>query len=148
MFFCHILQIPGIVLPESAKNILKGICLKRRNFMKQHESQYRRLLHNYVCVTVIITSVILIVMGVFAAKNNTEALDSGIQPAMIYAAREDEAISVKIDKSVYTSEKLSRLPAETILSLSPAPVSNIYLIYKNIKELTGDRLDFIFEYFS
>ena len=116
--------------------------------MKNSETQYRKLAHNYVCVLVLITSSILIVMGVFAAKNNTEALDSGIQPAMIYAVREDEAISVKIDKSVYTSEKVSRLPAETILSLSPVPVSNIYLIYKNVKELIGDKMDFVYEYFS
>lgn len=116
--------------------------------MKTEESQYRKILHNYVCVSVIITSVILIVMGVFAAKNNTEALDSGIQPAMIYAAREDEAISVKIDKSVYKSEKLDRIPAETLLNLSPAPIGNIYLIYKDVKEIIGDKMDYFYKYFS
>ena len=103
--------------------------------MKETDSQYQKLLHNFVCVTVIISSIILMIMGVFATKNNTDALDSGIQPAMIYAAREDEEISVKIDKSVFTSQKMKKIPAEMLLELAPAPIGNIYLIYKNICSL-------------
>lgn len=105
--------------------------------MKNKESQYRKLLHNFVCVTVIILCLILLTMGVFATRNNTEALDSGVMPAMIYAAREDEEISIKIDKSVYSSKELEKFPvsAETVLSLSPAPIGNIFLIYKNAREL-------------
>ena len=105
--------------------------------MKDNRTQYQKLIHNFVCVTVIISSMILLVMGAFAAKNNTDALDAGIQPAMIYAARDDEEISVKIDKSVYTSDKIKKFPTDTVLSLAPAPVGNIYLIYKNVKELCG-----------
>lgn len=99
--------------------------------MKNPQSEYQKLLHNFICVTVIISCLILIVSGVFAAKNNTDALESGITPAMIYAARDDEEISVKIDKSVFTSEGIKKFPAELFLSLAPAPVGNIYLIYKN-----------------
>ena len=107
--------------------------------MKNNTTQYRTILHNFVCVSVIIASAVLVVSGVFATKNNTEAIDSGIKPAMIYAAREDEQISVQIDKSVYTSEKIKKLPHDTILSLSPAPIGNIYLIYKNAKNLINDK---------
>lgn len=103
--------------------------------MKDCRTQYQKLIHNFVCVTVIISSIILIVMGVFATKNNTDALDSGIQPAMIYAVRDNEEISVKIDKSVYTAEKIKKFPTDMVLSLAPAPVGNIYLIYKNVRDL-------------
>lgn len=106
--------------------------------MKTEENEYRKLIHNFICTAVIISSIILIAMGVFAAKNNTDALDSGIQPAMIYAARADEEISVKIDKAVYTSRKIEKVPVETLLSLAPAPVGNIYLIYKNSAAVFND----------
>lgn len=116
---------------------VKNIC-KRRNFMKEKKTSYQKLIHSFVCAAVIISSCILVAMGVFATKNNTDALDSGIQPAMIYAAREDEAISVKIDKSVYTSDKIKKFPTDTVLSLVPAPVGNIYIIYKNAKSVIND----------
>ncbi len=103
--------------------------------MKDLRSQYEKTVHNFITVTVILSCFILIAMGSFAAKNNTEALDSGIKPAMIYASREDEQISVTINKTVLTSGKLNKIPADTVLSLIPAPAGNIYLIYKNAREL-------------
>lgn len=109
--------------------------------MKTEQNQYSKIIHSFACTAVIISSLILLAMGVFAAKNNTDALDEGIQPAMIYAAREDEAISVKIDKSVYTSDKIKKIPADTVLSLAPTPVGNIYLIYKNAKALINEYLE-------
>lgn len=108
--------------------------------MKNKESQSQKLLHNFVCVTVIIICLILLVMGVFATKNNTEALDSGVMPAMIYAAKEDTEISVKIDKSVYTSKEIDKFPFDTVLSLAPAPIGNIYLICKNAKNLAEEKI--------
>ncbi len=115
--------------------------------MKETKREHQRIVHSFACVTVIISCVILIVMGVFATKNNTDALDAGIHPAMIYAARDDEEISVKIDKSVYTADELNRLPVEKIMSLAPAPVGNIYLICKNAKSLIDDKFSFIYDYF-
>ena len=116
--------------------------------MKDNKSEYQKIVHSFVCVTVMVSCVILIVMGVFATKNNTDALDAGIQPAMIYAVRDDEEISVKIDKSVYTAEKMKKLPVETILSLAPAPVGNIYLICKNAKSLIDSKFPFIYDFFA
>lgn len=116
--------------------------------MKDNRGEYQKLVQSFACITVIISCVILIVMGVFATKNNTDALDAGIQPAMIYAVRDNEEISVKIDKSVYTAGKMEKLPVETILSLAPAPVGNIYLICKNAKSLIDDKFPFIYDFFA
>lgn len=116
--------------------------------MKDNKSEYQKIVHSFVCVTVMVSCVILIVMGIFATKNNTDALDAGIQPAMIYATRDDEAISIKIDKSVYTADELKQLPVEKILSLAPAPVGNIYLICKNAKSLIDDKFPFIYDFFA
>ncbi|MBQ7595548.1 MAG: hypothetical protein IJU45_02655, partial [Clostridia bacterium] len=80
-------------------------------------------------------SVMLIAMGVFAAKNNTRAIDEGIKPAMIYAAREDEQISVTVDESVYTSKPVKDFPFETAASLAPAPLGNLYIIYRSALNL-------------
>ena len=61
--------------------------------MKDRRTETQRLAHTFISAAVVLTSVTLIALGVFAAKNNTAAIDSGITPAMIYAARENEEIS-------------------------------------------------------
>ena len=98
--------------------------------MKDLRTQSQKLVSAYITFIVITVSVMLVAMGVFAAKNNTMAIDSGIKPAMIYAAREDRQISVTIDESVYTSDDISSFSFETAASLAPAPFGNIYLICK------------------
>lgn len=109
--------------------------------MKDLRTQTQKLVSSYITFIVITVSVMLIAMGVFAAKNNTMAIESGIKPAMIYAAREDEQIAVTIDESVYTSEEIKNIPFETAASLVPAPFGNLYIIYKNILEMTKTYFD-------
>lgn len=103
--------------------------------MKDNRTETGKLIHSFISITIVLTSAILIAMGIFAAKNNTDALDSGLTPAMIYAARENEQISIQIDKTLYQSNKIRQLPIETIASLSPAPLGGFYLVYKNIYSL-------------
>ena len=104
--------------------------------MKDLRTQTQKLVSSYITFIVITVSVMLIAMGVFAAKNNMMAIESGIKPAMIYAAREDEQIAVTIDESVYTAEEIENIPFETAASLAPAPFGNLYIIYKNTLEMT------------
>lgn len=102
--------------------------------MKDSRSETQRLVHSFVSSVVVITGIILIALGIFAAKNNTAAIESGITPAMIYAARENEQIAVRIDKTLYRPQKIDKLPANTLFSLAPAPIGGIYLIYENLTE--------------
>ena len=99
--------------------------------MKDLRTQAQKLVSSFITFIVITVSVMLIVMGIFAAKNNTMAIDEGIKPAMIYAAREDEQISVTVDESVYTSAPMGKIPLETAVSLAPAPIGNLYIICRN-----------------
>ena len=107
----------------------------RGKIMKDSRTQTQKLTSSYITFIVITVSVMLVAMGVFAAKNNTMAIDEGLKPAMIYAAREDSQISVTIDESVYTSGEIRRFPLETAASLAPAPFGNIYILCQNVAEL-------------
>ena len=100
--------------------------------MKDRRTETQKLAHSFISAAVVLTSLTLIALGVFAAKNNTAAIDSGITPAMIYAARENEEISVRIDERLYQPEKVKEFPFDTAASLSPAPLGSLYLIYKNV----------------
>ena len=106
--------------------------------MKDLRSETQRLISLFITCIVIIVSFMLIAMGVFAAENNTKAIDSGLKPAMIYAARNDEQISVTVDEAVYSTEKVDDFPLETALSLAPAPFGNIYIICRRTAEYIGD----------
>lgn len=103
--------------------------------MKDSRTQSQKLAHNFLTCLVIITSFVLIAMGVCAAKNNTNALDSGVKPAMIYAARQDRQISVTIDRSVYTSPPAPRFSTDLLLRLAPTPLGSIYIIAQNISAI-------------
>ena len=107
--------------------------------MKDSRTQTQKLLHAFFTCTVVMVSGILIAMGACAAKNNTDALDRGIRPAMIYAARQDQQISVTVDQAVFTTRSAPPLPAETVLSLMPAPWGNLYLIGTTLGELLPAR---------
>lgn len=103
--------------------------------MKDLRTQSQKLVSAYITFIVITVSAMLIAMGIFAAKNNTLAIGEGIKPAMIYAARNDTQISVTIDESVYTSGEINSFPLETAAALAPAPLGNMYLIYKYAAEI-------------
>lgn len=102
--------------------------------MKDHRTETGKLLSSFISSIVVVTGFILIALGIFAAKNNTAAIESGLTPAMIYAARENEEIAVRIDKTLYRPEKTSKIPNETLLKLAPAPIGGLYLIYENLNE--------------
>lgn len=100
--------------------------------MKDSRTETQKLAHSFICVIVVLTSLTLIALGVFAAKNNTSVIESGISPAMIYAARENEEISIQIDKRLYQSKQKDLIPFDTLAALAPAPLGGLYLIYQNI----------------
>lgn len=102
--------------------------------MKDRRTETQKLAHSFISAAVVLTSLTLIALGVFAAKNNTAAIDSGITPAMIYAARENEEISIRIDERLYQPEKVKEFPFDTAAILSPAPLGSLYLIYKNVSD--------------
>ncbi len=102
--------------------------------MKDSRTETQKLVHSFVSSIVALTGLVLIALGIFAAKNNTAAIESGITPAMIYAARDNEQIAVRIDKTVYEPNKTDKIPVDTLLSLAPAPVGGLYLIYENLTE--------------
>ncbi|MBQ8227753.1 MAG: hypothetical protein IJZ88_01935 [Clostridia bacterium] len=108
--------------------------------MKDLRTESQKLFHTFVTLAVIIMSVTLIIMGVFAAKNNTAMIDSGITPAMIYARRENTQISVQIGESLYENTPKKEIPLTKLASFAPAPINGIYIIYKNICELTDSFL--------
>ena len=112
-----------------SKIICKGVI-----FMKDSRTETQKLVHSFVSSIVALTGIVLIALGIFAAKNNTAAIESGITPAMIYAARDNEQIAVRIDKTVYEPNKTDKIPIDTLLSLAPAPVGGLYLIYENLTE--------------
>ncbi len=103
--------------------------------MKDTRTESQKLLHTFISLTVIIVSFMLIGMGVFAAKNNTAMIDSGITPAMIYARRENTQISVQIGESLYENTPKKEIPLTEIAEFAPAPINGIYIIYKNICEI-------------
>ena len=98
-------------------------------------SESSKLLSGFITFTVITVSLMLIGMGVFAAKNNTAMIDEGITPAMIYAQRESKQISVQIGESVYKNKSKKEIPLTKIAELSPAPINGIYIIYRDICEI-------------
>ena len=72
--------------------------------MKDSRTETQKLVHSFVSSIVALTGLVLIALGIFAAKNNTAAIESGITPAMIYAARDNEQIAVRIDKTVFATK--------------------------------------------
>ncbi len=103
--------------------------------MKDLRTEAQKLLHSFITLSVIIVSIMLIAMGVFAAKNNTAMIDAGITPAMIYARRENTQISVQIGEALYENKPQKEIPLTRIAELAPAPFNGIYIVYKNINEI-------------
>lgn len=107
--------------------------------MKDSRTESVKILHSFVTFAVIIISVTLIAMGVFAAKNNTAMIDDGISPAMIYARRENRQISVRIGESLYENEEKKEIPLTEIGNFAPAPINGIYIIYRNASQLINEQ---------
>ncbi len=103
--------------------------------MKDLWSESGKLFHTFVSISVVIVSAILIAMGVFAAKNNTAMIESGLSPAMIYAERENQQISVHIGEKLFESDDQKAIPLNEILKYAPAPLCSIYNIYSDIINL-------------
>ncbi len=101
---------------------------EREMQMRDSRTQTQKLAHAFLTSVVVIVSAILIAMGVCAAKNNTDALDRGVQPAMISAARRDRQISVTVNRSVYDSPPLPEQRIITALRFAPAPWGSLCLI--------------------
>ncbi len=104
--------------------------------MKDLRTESTKIFHSFITLTVVTVSLMLIGMGIFAAKNNTAMIDAGITPAMIYARRENMQISVQIGESFYENTPKKEIPLTKIAEFSPAPINGIYIIYKNICEIT------------
>ncbi len=104
--------------------------------MKDLRTESQKLLNTFITLCVLVVSFVLISMGIFAAKNNTAMIDSGITPAMIYARRENTQISVQIGEALYKNEPQKEIPLTKIAELAPAPINGIYIIYENICEIT------------
>ncbi len=102
--------------------------------MKDQRTESQRIFSTFVTSSVITISFVLIFMGVFAAKNNTVMIDEGITPAMIYARRENQQISVQIGEQLYKNEKEQKIPLTKIAQFAPTPINGIYIIYKSICE--------------
>lgn len=103
--------------------------------MRDSRTESQKIFHSFISLTVLIISLILIFMGVFAAKNNTAMIDSGITPAMIYAKRENTQISVQIGEELYQNEENEEIPLTALAEFAPAPINGIYIIYENICDL-------------
>ena len=99
--------------------------------MKDSWTENRKVLNSFISLTVVITSFMLIAMGIFAANNNTAMIDSGISPAMIYAERKNQQISVQIGEQLYSNEETEKIPLKELAHLAPAPLNGIYIIYEN-----------------
>lgn len=110
--------------------------------MKDLRSETMKIFHSFLSLTVIIISFILIAMGIFAAKNNTAMMDSGISPAMIYARRENRQISLQVGERLYENEMQKENPLTKAIRFAPAPVNGIYIIYENITELIQQTIRF------
>lgn len=102
--------------------------------MKDSWTENRKLINTFVSLAVIITSCMLIIMGIFAANNNTAMIDSGISPAMIYAERTNQQISVQIGEQLYSNEENKKIPLKELARLAPAPLNGIYIICENTYE--------------
>ncbi len=107
--------------------------------MKDLRSEATRIFHTFLSLSVIIISFILIAMGVFAVKNNTAMIDSGISPAMIYARRENEQVTLQIGERIYENSVKKEIPLTEALKYAPAPVNGIYIIFDNITALIENR---------
>lgn len=108
--------------------------------MKDLRSETMKIFHSFLSIIVIIISFILIAMGVFAAKNNTAMIDSGISPAMIYARRENRQISLQVGERLYENEMQKEIPLTKMIRYAPAPVNGMYIVYENVTELIKEKL--------
>ncbi len=102
--------------------------------MKDLWSENRKSVNAFISACVVIVSLMLIAMGIFAANNNTRMIESGITPAMIYAQRENMQISVTVGERLFTSTQ-KEIPLNDLAHLAPAPLNGIYIIYENVLKL-------------
>ena len=102
--------------------------------MKDSRTESQKIIHNFVSVTVILMSAMLIALGTVTAKNNTMVIESGIQPAMIYASRENEQISVTVGQKLFEAKEKNVIKP-VLLRFLPVPFGGAYIIYENILSL-------------